>query len=84
MYLLTASLHKEPLSNSKHASIDGPTTVNEVWKWSWPNLRYYCDGCLTVVSKLRDGRPKNRRSIFDRLDRVPLIPRPAVAQCSGF
>lgn len=43
MYLLTVSLHKEPVSNSQRASIaqKDPTTVDEVWMWSWPNLRYY-------------------------------------------
>jgi hypothetical protein len=43
MYLLTVSLHKDATSNSEHASIalNGPTTGDEMWMWSWPNLRYY-------------------------------------------
>lgn len=53
MYLLTVSLHKEPASNPKHASIsqNDPTTVDEVWMWSWPNLRYYPEIRIAVPRK---------------------------------
>jgi len=67
MYLLTVSLHKEPVSNSQHASIaqKGPTTVDEVRMWSWPNLRYYPEihiyrgstktheTCVSILSRVR-------------------------------
>jgi hypothetical protein len=45
MYLLTFSLHKDAVNNSEHASIalNGPTTVDEMWMWSWSNLTYYSE-----------------------------------------
>ena len=56
-------LHKEPVSNSKHASIaqNGPTTVDEVWMWSWPNLRYYE---YIEIRKKGPRKPTKRVSVY--------------------
>lgn len=75
MYLLTLSLHKESVRNSKHASIAQKvqTTVDEVRMWSWPNLRYYPEirtyrgatkthgTCVSILSE-SDRFPNRARS----------------------